>query len=675
MVETIAARAEDLRAQIRYHSHRYHVLDAPEISDADYDRLVRELQGIERDHPDLITADSPTQRVGAPVSELFAPVRHRQRMFSLDNVESIAELEAWEKRMARQLEEDGSGYVCELKIDGLAVSLTYESGVLTRGATRGDGVTGEDITANLRAIDAVPLRLLGDSPALMEVRGEVYMPIPAFEKLNERQAVDGGRLFTNPRNAAAGSVRQKDPAITASRSLSIWVYQLGLVEDGPSFGRHWETLEYLRDRGLRVNPASRAVADLESVERYVRGAQEGRHRHDYQTDGVVVKLDDLSSQRTLGFTAKAPRWAVAYKFPPEEQTTTLRGIEINIGRTGAATPFAVLEPVFVGGANVGMATLHNEDEIHRKDVRIGDTVIVRRAGDVIPEVVGPVPSLRTGDEQVWHMPSVCPFCGRPIVRPEDEKVARCTGGLECPSRLREWLAHFASRGGMDIEGLGYKTIDLLLGEKLISDPADIFFLESGDVLQFEGWGEVSVGNLLAAIDDARHRPLHRFLVALGIRHVGGTVARLLSREFGDIDRLLDAGEEELAAIDGIGPTIAASVRDWASNSENRRLIGRFREGGVQLADEQAGGGSAALEGLAVVITGTLSSLGRDEAKAAVEVRGGRVTSSVSRKTTVVVAGESPGSKLTKAEEMGVPVIDETKFIQLLEEGPAAVGLG
>lgn len=675
MVETIAARAEDLRAQIRYHSHRYHVLDAPEISDADYDRLVRELQGIERDHPDLITADSPTQRVGAPVSELFAPVRHRQRMFSLDNVESIAELEAWEKRMARQLEEDGSGYVCELKIDGLAVSLTYESGVLTRGATRGDGVTGEDITANLRAIDAVPLRLLGDSPALMEVRGEVYMPIPAFEKLNERQAVDGGRLFTNPRNAAAGSVRQKDPAITASRSLSIWVYQLGLVEDGPSFGRHWETLEYLRDRGLRVNPASRAVADLESVERYVRGAQEGRHRHDYQTDGVVVKLDDLSSQRTLGFTAKAPRWAVAYKFPPEEQTTTLRGIEINIGRTGAATPFAVLEPVFVGGANVGMATLHNEDEIHRKDVRIGDTVIVRRAGDVIPEVVGPVPSLRTGDEQVWHMPSVCPFCGRPIVRPEDEKVARCTGGLECPSRLREWLAHFASRGGMDIEGLGYKTIDLLLGEKLISDPADIFFLESGDVLQFEGWGEVSVGNLLAAIDDARHRPLHRFLVALGIRHVGGTVARLLSREFGDIDRLLDAGEEELAAIDGIGPTIAASVQDWASNSENRRLIGRFREGGVQLADEQAGGGSAALEGLAVVITGTLSSLGRDEAKAAVEVRGGRVTSSVSRKTTVVVAGESPGSKLTKAEEMGVPVIDETKFIQLLEEGPAAVGLG
>ena len=674
MVEDIEVRAEQLRAQIRYHGHLYHVLDAPEISDVDYDRLVRELERLEAEHPHLVTTDSPTQRVGAPASDLFLPVQHRQRMFSLDNVESFDELEAWETRMARQHEGDGGGYVCELKIDGLAVSLTYEQGVLVRGATRGDGVTGEDITPNLRAVDAIPLRLLGEPPELMEVRGEVYMPLPAFEVLNERQAAAGDRLFTNPRNAAAGSVRQKDPAVTASRSLSIWVYQLGFVAGGAALARHWDTLEYLRDRGLRVNPASKAVPDLAGVKSYVTRAEQDRHRHDYQTDGVVVKIDSLADQSALGFTAKAPRWAVAYKFAPEEQTTTLRAIEINIGRTGAATPFAVLEPVFVGGANVGMATLHNEDEIHRKDIRVGDTVVVRRAGDVIPEVVGPVPSLRTGAEQAWLMPPTCPFCGHPIVRPEDEKVARCTGGLACPSRLREWLAHFASRGGMDIEGLGYKTIDLLLREDLIANPADIFFLEADDLLGFEGWGEVSVGNLLAAIDDARHRPLDRLLVALGIRHVGGTVARVLSRAFGDMDHLLDASEEDLAAIEGIGPTIAASVRDWASEQENQRLIDRFRTGGVQLADEQAAGGSSVLEGVAVVITGTLLSLGREDAKAAVEDRGGKVTSSVSRKTTAVVAGGSPGSKLAKAEELGIPVIDEAGFLQLLEKGPEAVGL-
>lgn len=674
MAEKPAARVEKLREQIRHHSRLYHVLDAPEISDADYDNLVRALEKLETEHPELITPDSPTQRVGAPASDLFAPVQHRERMFSLDNVETYDELEAWEARMARQLGEATGGYVCELKIDGLAVSLTYERGVLLRGATRGDGVTGEDITPNLRAIEAIPLRLLADAPELMEVRGEVYMPLRAFENLNRRQSEAGDRLFTNPRNAAAGSVRQKDPAVTAARSLSIWVYQLGFVQGGPTFGNHWETLEYLRELGLRVNPASEQVTDLSGVEAYVARAEEDRHAHDYQTDGVVIKLDSLSGQASLGFTAKAPRWAVAFKFPPEEQTTTLRAIEINIGRTGAATPFAVLEPVFVGGANVGMATLHNEDEIHRKDVRVGDTVVVRRAGDVIPEVVGPVPSLRDGTEKVWHMPAECPFCGRAIDRPEGEKVARCTGGLECPSRLREWLAHFAGRDGMDIEGLGYKTIDLLLREGLISNPADIFFLDRDELLGFEGWGEVSVGNLVAAIDEARERPLHRLLVALGIRHVGGTAARVLSRSFGDVERLLSASEEDLAAIEGIGPTIAASVRAWATDSENRALIGRFRAAGVRLADEPVSGTSSVLEGLTVVITGTLASLGRDEAKAAVENRGGRVTSSVSGKTSVVVAGESPGSKLSKAESLGVAVIDESTFLELLAGGPDAVGL-
>jgi DNA ligase (NAD+) len=674
MAEPLAARIEKLRDQIRYHSHRYHVLDAPEISDADYDRLVRELTRLEAEHPNLITADSPTQRVGAPVSDLFTPVQHQERMFSLDNVETYEELEAWEARMVRQLGDLAGGYVCELKIDGLAVSLTYESGVLVRGATRGDGVTGEDITPNLRAIDAIPLKLFGDAPALMEVRGEVYMPLGAFEDLNRRQADAGDRLFTNPRNAAAGSVRQKDPAVTATRSLSIWVYQLGFVEGGPSLESHWATLEFLRELGLRVNPASERVANLAGVEAYVTRAQQNRHQHDYQTDGVVIKLDGLSDQASLGFTAKAPRWAVAYKFPPEEQTTTLRAIEINVGRTGAATPFAVLEPVFVGGANVGMATLHNEDEIHRKDVRVGDTVVVRRAGDVIPEVVGPVVSLRTGFEKVWHMPEVCPFCGHPIVRPAGEKVARCTGGFECPSRLREWLAHFAGRGGLDIEGLGYKTIDLLLREGLISNPADIFFLDREKLLGFQGWGEVSVGNLIVAIDEARGRPLHRLLVALGIRHVGGTVARVLSRHFGDMERLISATEDEMASIEGIGPTIAASVRAWAEEPENRALIHRFQEAGVRLAEEPAAGATALLEGLTVVITGSLASLGREEAKAAVEERGGRVTSSVSGKTSVVVAGESPGSKLSKAESLGVPVINESTFLEMLDEGPDAVDL-
>lgn len=672
MARDDGARIEELRHQIRHHSHRYHVLDAPEISDAEYDRLFRELESLEAEHPDLVVPDSPTQRVGAPASDLFAPVQHRQRMFSLDNVESFEQLEAWEARISRRQER--GGYVCELKIDGLAVSLTYEQGIFVRGATRGDGVAGEDITPNIRAIDAIPLRLLGAAPGFMEVRGEVYMPLPAFDELNERQTASGDRLFTNPRNAAAGSVRQKDPAVTASRSLSIWVYQLGYVEGGPGFQRHWETLEYLRDLGLRVNPASRAVPDLAGVEAFLTLAEAERHRRDYQTDGVVVKVDDLSEQESLGFTAKAPRWAVAYKFPPEEQTTTLRAIEINIGRTGAATPFAVLEPVFVGGANVGMATLHNEDEIHRKDVRVGDTVVVRRAGDVIPEVVGPVPSLRTGKETVWSMPSTCPFCGHPIVRPEDGKVARCTGGLECPSRLREWLAHFSSRNAMDIEGLGYKTINLLLSEKLIENPADIFFLKADDLLQFDGWGEVSVGNLLAAIDAARRRPLHRLLVALGIRHVGGTVARLLSRTTGDIDRLLAIDEEGLAAIDGIGPTIAASVREWASDPENLALIERLRAGGVQLADEQHSEGSALLNGFTVVLTGTLSTMSREEAQAAVEDRGGKVTSSVSKKTSVVVAGVAAGSKLAKAEGLGVPVLDETAFLRLLEQGPETVGL-
>ncbi len=651
------------------------MLDAPEISDADYDALLRRLIAIETEHPELVTPDSPTQRIGAPPSALFAPVVHRQPMFSLDNAESIEDLRSWEERAVRQLGRSPNGYVCELKIDGLAVSLTYEDGTLVKAATRGDGTIGEDITANVRTIESVPLRLFGDKPGIVEVRGEIYLPISAFEALNAAQLESGQKVFANPRNAAAGSVRQKDPTVTASRDLAIWVYQLGFIEGGPTFVRHWETMEYLAALGFRVNPASSAVSDLTAVEQYVTAFEDDRHRLDYQTDGVVIKVDDLGDQAELGFTAKAPRWAIAYKFPPEEQITTLKSIEVGVGRTGRVTPYAVLEPVFVGGVTVTNATLHNEDEVHRKDVRIGDQVIVRRAGEVIPEIVGPVVSLRTGNETVWNMPDDCPFCGNPIVLPEGEKVARCTGGLECPSRLREWLAHFAGRSAMDIDGMGYKTIDLLIEEGLIADPADIFFLQPDALLGREGWGELSVSKLMAGIDAARDRPPARLLIGLGIRHVGGTVARALARAFGSIDALLEASEDDIAAIDGVGPTIAASVRDWAQSPETAPLVEKLRRGGLRLADEPVETeGSDLLDGITLVVTGTLEGFSRDEAKAAVEGRGGKVTGSVSKNTTAVVAGASPGgSKMTKAADLGIPVIEEEIFNRLLSEGPRILG--
>jgi len=670
-------RIEELRRRLRRHSHRYHVLDDPEVSDAEYDAMFRELEGLEEEHPASASPDSPTQRVGAPPSDLFSEVTHRERMFSLDNAESQEQLEAWEGRLERQLGRKPAGFACELKVDGLAVSLTYTDGRLTRAATRGDGLTGEDVTANVRTVLGVPLVLLGDdTPAVMEVRGEVYMPLEAFEALNEAQAEAGERLFVNPRNAAAGAVRQKDPAVTAARRLAIWVYQVGHVEGGPSFGSHTGSLAWLRDHGLPVNPASEHMDELAGVLRYVDSAEQVRHDLGYQTDGVVIKVDPLPDQRELGFTAKSPRWAIAFKFPPEEQTTRLIGIEINVGRTGAVTPFAVLDPVFVGGATVTNATLHNQDEVARKDVRIGDTVVVRRAGDVIPEVVGPVPSLRTGAEKPWKMPRKCPFCGNPITRAEGEAVARCTGGFDCPSRLREYLAYFGGRGGMDIEGLGYKTVDLLLSEGLVVDPSGIFTLQPDDLLAFEGWGEVSVANLMAAIDVARDRPLGRLLTALGIPLVGGTVARMLATRFLSMDRILDASDEELTAIDGIGPEIVASLRSWADNPENRALVGRLADAGVRLEDpEPEGMDRSILAGVTVVITGTLDGFSRESARLAVEDRGGKVAGSVSKTTAAVVVGVAPGSKAARAEELGVPVLDEVGFARLLAEGTGSLGSG
>ncbi|MCH7583545.1 MAG: NAD-dependent DNA ligase LigA [Acidobacteria bacterium] len=670
-----AARAAELRELLRYHTHRYYVLDEPEISDSGYDALLSELISLEENDPSLVTPDSPTQRVGSPVGDLFSEVTHRVRMFSLDNAESHRELEAWEGRLVRHLGRKPNGYACEPKIDGLAISLTYEAGSLTRGATRGDGTTGEDVTANVRTISQIPLSLMGsEQPAVMEVRGEVYMSDAAFADLNRAQAEEGERLFVNPRNAAAGSLRQKDSAVTASRRLGVWIYQLGTADGGPLQESHSGTLEWLGSTGLPVNPESVHVDDLAGVVAYVDSMERRRHDLGYQTDGVVIKVDDLAEQTELGYTAKSPRWAIAYKFPPEEQTTILRKILVNVGRTGAVTPYAVLEPIFVGGATVTNATLHNEDEIARKDIRVGDTVVVRRAGDVIPEVVGPVPSLRTGSEKKWRMPKRCPFCGNPIVRIEGEAKARCTGGFECPSRLREHLAHFAGRGGMDIEHLGFKTIDLLLTEGMIHDAADLFSLDPKDLLGREGWGEVSVGNLMAAIDAARDRPLARVITALGIPLVGGTMARLLARRFRSLAVLLAASEDELADLEGVGPEIARSVVDWGADPANQGLVKKLAKAGVRLSDPEPEGVDVdLLKGVVVVLTGTLAGQSRDQARAAIEDRGGKVTGSVSARTSGVVAGANPGSKLAKAESLGVPVLDEEGFLRLLDEGPAALG--
>jgi DNA ligase (NAD+) len=674
-MSTDSTRIEELRSQVNEHLYRYHVLDEPTISDAQFDALIGELRRLEEEHPELVTPDSPTQRVGAPVGDLFQPVRHLRPMFSLDNADGPDVLLAWQQRIERQLGRPPAGYVAELKIDGLAVVLTYRDGVLSTGATRGDGITGEDITANLRTINSVPLRLLGSGrPSTIEVRGEVYMPEAAFDELNQRQIEAGERIFANPRNAAAGSVRQKDPAVTASRNLAIWVYQLGLVEGGPAFESHTDTMQYLRDVGFRTNPASEELATIEAVLDYVARAEKGRHETGYQTDGVVVKVNSLAEQDALGFTSRAPRWAIAYKFPPEEQVTLLKDIQINIGRTGAATPFAVLEPVFVGGATVGMATLHNADQVGLKDVRIGDQVIVRRAGDVIPEVVGPVVAARSGDEKVWSMPTRCPFCGNPIVRSEGEAVARCTGGFDCPSRVREWLFHFASRGGMDIEHLGYKTIDLLLNEGMISDPADIFTFDIDRLRGREGWGEISVSNLKRAIDAAKDRPAARLLAALGIRHVGGTIARTLVHHFRGLPALMTATEEEIAEVDGIGPIIARGVAEWAADPVNRDLVAKLGRAGVRLEDEVEEGVSVdLLAGAIFVVSGTLDGLSREEAQMAIEQRGGKATNSVSSKTTALIVGDSPGaSKTRKAEELGIPIIDGERFGRLLENGLPAL---
>jgi DNA ligase (NAD+) len=667
----IEQRVAALRDEIGEHNRRYHVDDDPVISDAEYDALVRELRDLESEFPELVTPDSPTQQVGAPASTQFSEVRHRLPMMSLDNAFSFDELLEWGKRTERRLGSEGEavGYVCELKIDGFAISLTYENGRYVRAATRGDGRVGEDMTANVATIAAVPKTLDAENvPSLLEVRGEVYMPIAAFDALNKRQADAGDRLFANPRNSAAGSVRQKDPSITASRDLSMWTYQLGAIEGGPTFTTHDETLSWMRDLGLPVNPEIRTLGTLDEVYAYCRHWQDQRHGLPYEIDGVVIKIDDLRLRQELGATSHAPRWAIAYKFPPEERTTKLIRIEVSIGRTGKATPFAVLEPVFVGGSTVQMATLHNQDQVKAKDVRPGDTVIVRKAGDVIPEVVKPVLAERPKGRRQWKFPTTCPVCGGPLVRLEGESDTFCTN-VECPGQRWARICHFTSRGAMDIEGLGERTVSQFLDKELIHDPADIYAIDFDRVRELEGFGEISVTNLQKSIEASKARPLANLLVALGIRHAGGTVSRLLAQAFGHMDALLAAPEDDIAAVEGIGPIIAKSVHEFFANAGNREVIDKLRAAGLNFTGPERSTLPQTLAGLSIVVTGTLERFNRDEIEETIKAHGGKSPGSVSKKTTAVVVGEGPGAaKLAKAEELGVPILDEPQFLHLLDTG-------
>ncbi len=670
--EDPAGRIEALRAEIRHHNDRYYRQDAPEIPDVEYDMLVRELQRLEAEHPELVTDDSPTRTVGDAPSTAFAPVTHTVPMMSLDNAFDRDELQGWADRVARGLDLDSAaapvGYTCELKIDGVACSLRYEDGRLVQAATRGNGRVGEDITANVAGIEVIPNRLSGTPPSVVEVRGEIYMPIATFEALNEAQTEAGLPRYANPRNTAAGSLRQKDPSITAGRGLAFWAYQLGAVEGGPNLAAHSEALDWLDELGLPVNPERRKAATIDDVTTFAEHWLEHRHDLDYEIDGAVVKVDRLTRQNALGSTAKAPRWAIAYKFPPEERTTKLKAIEVSIGRTGKATPFAVLEPVFVGGSTVQMATLHNDDQVRLKDVRPGDTVIVRKAGDVIPEVLGPVLSERPKGLRRWTFPTTCPACDTRLVRPADEAHTFCVNPA-CPAQRHARISHFASRGGMDIEGLGESRVALFLEHGFIADPGDIYNLPWDDIAALDGFGQTSIDNLATAIEASKQRPLANLLVGLGIRHLGPTGAELLSSHFGHIDAIMAATVEEMAAVDGVGPTIAGSVAAYFATDEARALVDKFRAAGVNLTGPETSSEPQTLEGMTIVVTGSLEGFSRNGVADAIKARGGKSPGSVSKKTTALVVGNEPGaSKLSKAEEFGVPILDEPAFVELLDSG-------
>jgi len=673
--EEVRRRVEELRREIHYHNYRYYVLASPVISDAQYDALMRELRELEERYPELVTPDSPTRRVGAPPAEEFARVRHPAPILSLDNAFGPDEARAWLERISRLLPPDTRlDFVVEPKIDGLSVVLHYRDGAFSLGATRGDGETGEDVTANLRTVRPLPLRIPVHAdgptpPPYLVVRGEAFMTLRDFEEFNRRQAERGEKTFANPRNAAAGSLRQLDSRVTAQRPLSLLCYQIVAWEGEPAPpSTQWEVLAYLRALGFPVTDHAARFDDLEGAIAYCEEWAARRDTFPYEADGMVIKVNDLRVAADLGVVGRAPRGAIAYKFPGREATTRLREIRVNVGRTGVLTPYAVLDPVPIGGVTVGRATLHNFDYIAEKDIREGDQVIVKRAGDVIPQIVGPVVDLRTGAERPYRPPDRCPVCGEPVVRPPGEVALYCAN-VACPAQLVRRIAYFASRGAMDIETLGEKTAALLVERGLVEDVGDLYFLRKDDLLQLEGFAEKKAENLLAGIAASKDRPLSRLLTGLGIRYVGGIVAEILARRFGSIDALAATTEEELEAVEGIGPRIAGAVVDWFSRPRHRAIVEKLRRAGVRLSEEVAvEEGPQPLAGLTFVITGALSRP-REEIAEMIERAGGRVTGSVSRKTDYLVVGRDPGgTKYRRAQELGVPMIDEARLMEMVARG-------
>jgi DNA ligase (NAD+) len=669
-----------LRDEVRVHQFRYYVLDSPTISDAEFDELFVELQRMESEHPALRDPDSPTQVVGGTFSTEFQAFDHLERMLSLDNAFDTDELRVWVDRVEREVG-SGAHYLCELKIDGLAINMLYRDGKLERALTRGDGRTGEEVTLNVRTLDDVPLQLTATDeypvPALVEIRGEVFFRIAEFAELNAALVDAGKPPFANPRNAAAGSLRQKDPRVSRRRPLRLICHGLG-KRDGFEPTRQSESYAALRAWGLPVSDHTVVLSTVDEIVEHVRYWGEHRDDAEHEIDGVVVKVDEVSLQRRLGTTSRAPRWSIAYKYPPEQATTRLRDIQVNVGRTGRVTPFAVMEPVKVAGSTVSMATLHNSDEVRRKGVLIGDRVVIRKAGDVIPEVLGPVVDVRDGSEREFVMPTLCPECGSTLYRQKEGDVdIRCPNSRSCPAQLRERLFHLAGRGAFDIEVLGYESATALLSSGVVVDEGDVFTLTEEKLLKTslfrtkEGALSANGGKLLSNLESAKHKPLWRVLVALSIRHVGPTAAQALAREFGSLERIESAAEEELAAVDGVGPTIAAAVREWFAVDWHREVVRKWREAGVRMADERDESVPRTLAGLSIVVTGSLEGFSRDEAKEHIMNRGGRAASSVSKKTAFVVVGEAPGSKYDKAMQLGVPVLDENGFRILLDQGPDA----
>jgi len=671
-------RIRALREQIRYHGHRYYVLDDPVISDDAYDALFRELQELEAAHPELITPDSPTQRVGGEIREEFVAVEHPRPMLSLSNAFNPEELRAWRDRFLRLLPEDypEPAYVAEPKIDGLTVVLHYAGGLFTLGATRGDGIRGEDITLNLRTVKALPLRIplaqdaepAPAAPARLVVRGEAYMPIDAFEAFNQAQAAAGKKTYANPRNTAAGSLRVLDSSITASRPLSLFCYQIVEMDGGPELTSQWQALDYLAQLGFPVSTLNRRFVDFEKLVEHAVAWEQVRDTLNFEADGLVIKIDDFATQDRLGAVGNAPRWATAYKYPSPEAVTRLKRIVVNVGRTGSLNPGAELEPVRIGGVTVSNASLHNADYVAERDIREGDMVIVRRAGEVIPQVLGPVLDLRPLGTQPWQMPDRCPVCGEPVEHPQGEVAYYCVNAA-CPAQLVRSVEHFVSRGAMDIEGFGIRQAELFVELGFLRDVADIYYLTADQLLPLEGFGEKKVANLLAAIEDSKDRSPARLLTGLGVQGIGGTVAQLLVDHFGSIGRLASASQEELEQIPGIGPILAESVSDWFARETNRRVVEKLEAAGVRTkAQTVEAVGPQPLAGLTFVITGTLPSMSREQATELIQSRGGKVTGSVSSKTDYLLAGEKAGSKLAKAEKLGVPVIDEATLQQMVDQG-------